>query len=397
MNVFARPPTPDDLRRRAALYALLDEMCRHLVPTRTQLDRARSAYEAIAAWIAGSTDPLLASTLVYFHGSGGAGTMIRPIGRREFDIDLICLLRGVSRRTDPAAVKAVLGRRLREHATYASMLQEKKRCWRLDYAGEFHLDVSPTIANILCPNGGELIPDKSLTAWHPTNPPGLRELFRRRADLQPTIIARWGKTNQRADAEPFPASLTLRRVLHRIVQLLKRHRDQHFLGRGADIAPISVIITALAMRAYELCVTRQVFEDELAVLIETVRTMPLFIEQPVIDGRLAYAVWNETTQGENFADRWNDEPARARAFFEWHGKALGDFEALQDAVGLDVVRDRLSDAFGGDVVAQVMDRRREDIDAARHTGSLLVAPATGLTTKPAPAAVPVRSNTFFGD
>ena len=248
MNVFARPPTPDDLRRRAALYALLDAMCSHLEPTRTQLDRARSAYEAIAAWIAGSTDPLLASTLVYLHGSGGAGTTIRPIGRREFDIDLICLLLGVPRGTDPAAVKAALGRRLREHATYASMLQEKKRCWRLDYAGEFHLDVSPTIANILCPNGGELIPDKSLTAWHPTNPRGLRELFRRRADLQPTIIGRLGKTNQRADVEPFPASLTLGRVLHRIVQLLKRHRDQHFLGRGADIAPISVIITALAMR-----------------------------------------------------------------------------------------------------------------------------------------------------
>lgn len=396
MNVAFRPLTPQDRRRREDLYRLLVQICEDLEPTKEQFERARSAYEAVAAWIADSDDPLLASTDVYLHGSGGLGTTIRPIGRMEFDIDLICLLLGVGRDTDPAAVKAAVGRRLREHDLYAGMLEEKKRCWRLNYAGELHLDLSPTIANILCLNGGELVPDKALKSWHPTNPRGYRRLFEKRAALSPRIVKRLAEAQNRADAEPFPATLTLERVLNRIVQILKRHRDVHFLNIHADVAPISIIITTLAMRAYEAVVRSEIYEDELDVLIATIRAMPLFIERPVIDGRSAYAVWNETTWGENFADRWNRQPERAHAFFSWHAKALGDLEALRDAVGMDQVRKQIGDGFGS-AGTRVMNRRHEELNRARKSGQLLVAPALGLTTTPSAAAAPVRSNTFFGD
>ena len=350
----------------------------------------------MAAWIAGSDDPLLASPQVYLHGSSGLGTTIRPIGRMEFDIDLICLLLGVGRTTSPAAVKAAVGRRLREHSRYAQMLEEKKRCWRLNYAGEFHLDLSPTIANILCPNDGELVPDKALWSWHPTNPRGYRRLFEKRAALIPRIVKCSAEAQNRADAEPFPATLTLPNVLNRIVQILKRHRDVHFLQVQEDVAPISIIITTLAMRAYEAVVLREIYEDELDVLIATTRAMLLFIERPVINGRPAYAVWNETTQGENFADRWNREPERPQAFFAWHAKALEDLEALRDASGLDRVRSRMEASFGQAGV-RVMNRHQDRLSDARKSGQLWLAPSAGLITTPAPAATPVRSNTFFGD
>lgn len=396
MNAPFRHLNLEDRRRRAVLYRILIQICEDLEPTKHQFERARSAYEAIAGWIAGSDDPLLASTDVYLHGSAGLGTTIRPIGLMEFDIDIICLLLGVGSDVDPARVKAAVGRRLREHGNYAQMLKEKKRCWRLNYAGEFHLDISPTITNSSCWNGGELVPDKALKSWHPTNPSGFRELFRKRAALQPRIVGRLSDTRSRADAEPFPASLTLNEVLNRVVQILKRHRDLYFLSVSADIAPISIIITTLAMQAYELVVRTNVYDDELDVLIATVRAMTLFIERPFVEGRQAYAVWNETTQGENFADRWNREPERARAFFAWHAQALGDLEALRDSVGMDQLRKTLTHSFGP-AGTRAMDRRQEELSVGRTTGRLLVAPAVGLTTKPAPAAVPVRPNTFFGD
>jgi hypothetical protein len=396
MNAPFRPLTPQDRRRRAQLYRLLVEICEDLAPTKEQFERARCAYEAVAAWIAGSDDPLLASPEVYLHGSGGLGTTIKPIGRMEFDIDLICLLLGVSRNTNPAAVKAAVGRRLREHGRYAQMLEEKKRCWRLNYAGEFHLDLSPTIANILCPNGGELVPDRALSSWHPTNPRGYRRLFEKRAALSPRIIKRFADAENRAEAEPFPATLTLAKVLNRVVQILKRHRDVHFLQVQEDVAPISIIITTLAMRAYEAVVLREIYEDELDVLIATTRAMPHFIERPVIDGRPAYAIWNETTQGENFADRWNREPERAKAFFAWHTKALEDLEALRDASGLDRIRSRMEVSFGQAGV-RVMNRHQDTLSDARKSGQLWLAPSIGLTTTPAPSAAPVLSNTFFGD
>ena len=397
MNAPFSPPSPFDLCRRAEIYSILDQVCRDLEPTETQLDRLRSAYESVGDWIAGSADPLLSSTKVYLHGSVATGTTIRPIGRMEFDGDVVCLLKAVSRTVGPGKVKAALGQRLREHGFYAGILEEKKRCWRLDYAGDFHLDVSPTIANELCFQGGELVPDKALADWHPTNPSGFRDLFRRRAALKPRLLGRSFANARDGSAEPFPSSVTLGAILHRIVQLLKRHRDEYFLHVKEEIAPISVIITTLAMRAYEQCVASQVFVDELDVVIETIRLMPYFIERIEVDRRLHYAIWNETTRGENFAERWNSEPNRAQAFFRWHATAFADFEALRDAVGMDVVRRQLTAALGDRIANRVMDRRIDAISQARRAGGLYAAPAIGLTTAPAAGATPVRPNDFFGD
>jgi hypothetical protein len=92
------------------------------------------------------------------------------------------------------------------------------------------------------------------------------------------------------------------------VQLLKHHRDIYFEHITEEVVPISIIITTLAARSYEYCVKMSPFDTELDVLLATIRKMPDFIERPVLEGRVVYWVPNETTQGENFADRWNTEP-----------------------------------------------------------------------------------------
>jgi hypothetical protein len=181
------------------------------------------------------------------------------------------------------------------------------------------------------------------------------------------------------------------------VQILKRHRDVHFLEVVEEIAPISIIITTLAAQSYEYCVKSFVFDSELDVLIATIRLMPHFIDKPVVNGRRIYVVANETTVGENFAERWNTEPARAAAFYEWHAKALADFEALPDLQGIDVIGKSLEGSLGSSVVRKVIDARTDSISQARTAKKLYVAPTVGLTLSSAANATPVRSNTFFGD
>ena len=206
------------------------------------------------------------------------------------------------------------------------------------------------------------------------------------------------KAREKASVEPFPDQSVPKGVLRRVVQLLKRHRDHHFLDVNDDIAPISIIITTLAMRSYEHCANfYPMFEDELDTLISTIRMMPHFIDTYDHNGRKVYAVWNETTQGENFADRWNREPKRIKAFFEWHEKALRDFQALRDAVGMDGVIASANKQFGDRIVGRVMTKRNERLDTARKSSGLLVAPAIGLTTTPDEAAALVLKNDFFGD
>jgi hypothetical protein len=298
----------------------------------------------------------------------------------------------------PAELKRLIGDRLRQNGHYAPILEEKKRCWRLNYARQFHLDVSPTIINPLCSNGGELVPDKKLRDWKPTNPKGYRRLFERRANLQPRIRHRMTPPtiHKRAEVAPFPATITGSGILRRTVQLLKHHRDIYFEHITEEVAPISIIITTLAARSYEYCVKMSPFDTELDVLLATIRKMPDFIERPVLEGRVVYWVPNETTQGENFADRWNTEPAGVPAFHQWHAQALADFEELVALQGLDRITVNLQRSLGA-AARRVMNKRTDAIGAARAASKLFVAPAVGITLARSANAAPVPPNTHFGD
>ncbi|MHA6326982.1 nucleotidyltransferase domain-containing protein, partial [Roseivivax sp. CAU 1753] len=173
--------------------------------TETQFDRARQSYGAVGDWLSGSTDPLLVSVLVYLQESSALGTAVKPIGRREFDVDLICFCAGIASGISPTTLKAAVGNRLKEHATYVRLLEEKKRCWCLNYAEDFHLDLSPTIANPVCGNQGELVPDRALKEWHPTNPRAYKTLFDERAALWPTFVGKFiAMQRDEATVEPFP-------------------------------------------------------------------------------------------------------------------------------------------------------------------------------------------------
>ena len=400
MSQFFRQQISDgELRRRASIFAILEEISEAIDLTETQFERALRAYNAVGEWISKSQDPLLTKVEVYPQGSVALKTVVRPIGQDEFDVDLICFCPTAGTGIPPAKLKAAVGNRLGEHKVYAQILEEKKRCWRLNYKDDFHLDLSPTIVNPRCCNGGELVPDRNLQAWHPTNPKAYIAKFNERADLVPRFADKMATMQpDQAIVEPFPAQKTSKGTLRRIVQLLKRHRDVFFKDDISEVAPISIIISTLAMLSYENLIRRFVFNDELDVLIETIRIMPNFIEHEINDGYPTCSVWNETTHNENFAEGWNKNPRKAEAFYKWQATALKNFETFRDSVGQDQLALKMRMSFGDQVVKPVFDKHVNFVSDARRSGNLLISPTVGLTTSGAVApTIPVRSNTFYGN
>lgn len=388
------------LARKAYLVGTLEQLCQTLELTDAQLAEAQRRYQGVGEWLVGGGSSLLRSLFIYLQGSTAIGTTVKPIASNEHDVDLVANLRAAAN-TPPGLIKHAIGERLRQHASYSRILEEKPRCWRLSYANEFHLDITPSIPNPACSNGGELVPDKAAKDWKASNPKGYRSLFERRAALVPRIraqaIRELGATNKRADIEPYPAPTAFKGFLRRTVQIGKRHRDVHFATDKEGLAPISVIVTTLASRSYEYCVTHLVYDTELDLLLDVVRRMPDFIEHRQTAAGPMWFIWNETTTGENFAEKWNREPALARAFFAWHARALSDLEELAHSVGLDPLTKSLSRAFGAAPTAKVMAALTQQVNDNRHHGSLAVAPSVGLcTVATAAVSTPVRANTFFG-
>jgi hypothetical protein len=342
--------------------------------------------------------PLLQSLAIYLQGSTALGTTVKPIGSNEHDVDLVAHIPNLDP-ISPMVVKKAVGDRLRANGHYAPLLEEKSRCWRLSYANEFHLDITPSIANPACNNGGELVPDKSLKEWKATNPKGYRSLFDWRANLQPRmrlVKSEATADRARADIEPYPAATNLKGVLRRTVQVTKRHRDVYFVGLDPCLAPISVIVTTLASRSYEYCVSQFEYVSELDLLRDIVRFMPAFIEIRTVGGRQQWFIWNETTSGENFAEKWNADPSCAEAFYAWHSRALADLDKLPDIQGVDQLHKNLSESFGALPAKMALDVLTREISAARHTGKLWVAPSIGLSLGAVSASTTVRANTFFG-
>ena len=179
----------------------------------------------MGAWLAAAANPITSSATIYPQGSIALGTTVKPIDRDEYDLDLVCLV-ALATRLTPAELKRAVGEQLRMNSRYRDILQEKPRCWRLNYAGAFHLDITPSIPNPACQRGGELVPDKLLRQYKPTNPKGYRSWSTRARDCSPASQSTRRKLSEtRAQIEALPVPTSFRGLLRRSIQLTKRHRD----------------------------------------------------------------------------------------------------------------------------------------------------------------------------
>ena len=271
--------------------------------TPTQHDRAVGHYEAVGEYLAEQGSPLERySPVVFTQGSIAIGTATKPVGRDEFDLDLMCQM-SISSDADPANVKRMVGEHLKSHATYKRMLREKNRCWRLVYAGEFHMDIISGIPDPKEQTGTALlVPDKELHCWKETDPKGYAEWFLTRAEVAAV-------TNEavRAEVEPAPPNERRKLTLQIVVQLLKRHRDLMFTDD--EDAPISIIITTLAACAYDGS------PSVVDALSGVLARMPDYIGCTTTG--VAY-VGNPVNPLENFADKWATHPRREQCFRDWN-------------------------------------------------------------------------------
>jgi hypothetical protein len=383
--------------RQTQIVEVLEMVCESLELSPTQFTLAKQRYEGVGACLAGSEEPVLRSIVIYLQGSTALQTTVKPIGVNEHDVDLVAHVPDLDVQVSPAALKKAIGDCLRGNGNYASLLEEMSRCWRLNYANEFHMDITPSIPNPDCRFGGELVPDKTLKEWKASNPKGYKLLFERRAKLAPIIRLRKhiAADGARASVEPYPEPGGFKGILRRTVQIAKRHRDMVFVD-DPDVAPLSVIITTLASRSYEWCVTNREYDNELDLLFDVIRHMPDTIEMRRIDARDQWFIWNETTEAENFAEKWNRRPESAEAFFTWHARFCSDLVELEAARGLDRLGATLKSLFGSRPANAAIDTLTERVSTARRAGNLRVAPTIGLSASALPASTPVRANTFYG-
>ena len=383
------------LNQKRQLVGFLELICQELGLTETQFKDAEKKYEAVGNWHDGGENIKIYGPKIIPQGSISLGTTVRPIGRDDFDIDLVCKLIYAGPEQDQAYIRNIVGERLRDNKVYADMLEPLNRGWRLNYAksSRFHLDITPAVMNGTSQNGEILVPDRGLREWKPSNPEGYVQWFERHADLRPQMLTHELQT-MRAEVQPLPEPTPFKSILKRTVQILKRHRDICFQHKNSKNAPISIIITTLAAKSYLNAVRNYRYESEFDILYDVIANMDKYITINQINGRREFFIPNETTTGENFAEKWNTHPERAEAFYRWQSIAIEDIEHLSRQKGLDKTQRALMDTFGEAETTRAFNRYTDSINNARTSGTLKASPSVGLGLS---TGVSIQRNTHFGN
>ena len=272
------------------------------------------------------------------------------------------------------------------------------RCWRLNYANEFHMDITPSIPNPNCRFGGELVPDKTLKMWKASNPKGYKRLFEERAKLAPVIRLRKhvALDSARASVEPYPEAGGFKGILRRTVQIAKRHRDIMFVDESGPRAALGdhhhVGLAQLRMVRHQPRVRQRART--------AVRRDPAHAghHRDPPRRRPRAMVHLERDHRRRELRREMEPPAGARRGVLTPGTpasapTLAQLEAVS---GLDRLGDILKGLFGSRPATAAIDSLTERVSTARRAGNLRVAPAVGLSVGAIPASTSVRANTFYG-
>ena len=325
------------------LNDLFQRIAEELDISDTLFERAVTSYTALGKYINNHWD---CSISVYTQGSFRFGTVIRPLSDEdEYDLDLVCEITDVPNIT-PKDLKKKLGDILRDSERYSSMLEEMKRCWRIEYSDEaqFHMDITPAIPDKFI-NDAILVTHKADTDTYSftlSNPKGYSDWFEKRKAT--SEMKRKAALCEFAGIEPVKIQNNkIKLPLQRAIQILKRHRDKMFESNPND-KPISIIITTLAAESYS---------GEIGVYDAVKKSLELMGTFIRVDGG-KYYIPNPSNPQENFADKWNSEPAKATAFYNWLSQAkkdivsvtptiIDDYTVLEESIGETVIGRAISD------------------------------------------------------
>lgn len=374
-----------DIRKENYLSLLLNTICAKICVTPTDYKTLEDHFKGLTEVLNNGIDKCFTPVL-RTQGSIRLGTAIKPLRGYGLDADIICELYNVPAWYTQKDVQEIVGKVLRGHEKYKSLLKELqggRRCFTIEYADGTHVDILPCVVDenyrqrmLLSSSNDEdyilKITDKkdpgysnetNRDLWHKSNPIGYANLFQR-------IAIRFDQKNKsiiemRASVEPFPEYETKeeKHTLQRVIQLLKRHRD---VKMGADDdKPVSILITTLAEMAFE--------KSGGGDLYHVLRYIVLHLKDYIQYKNGKPMVLNPVLPAENFADKWSEKPRKKRCFDDWYEKLRDDVEALKTLEGVNLAN-KLKEIFGENPVnlayREMALKDRTDINSGKMTMSI---------------------------
>lgn len=373
---------------KTQLNWILDRIGFRLEITETQRKLAEERYNAVGKWLAAEGSSLAKfKPVIYPQGSLRIDTTTKPIKYEEYDLDLVCELQIDWRKISPKELHKTVYDRICLNEIYKKITEPKKRCIRINYANEFHLDILPACPDLQSCATCIWVPDRKMNGgnggWSASNPKGYANWFEKIAEQYEKLLL-----EKRIEPLPKPVPSDHKAPLKRAVQLLKRWRDIEFQNLD-ELAPVSIVLTTLAGHLYR---NDSLLLDAFTNIVNGIVELIERTEKPII-------VYNPTNVKEILSEKWLEKPEAYKLFkqkiaalkVKWH-------DIISNKTGLSTISQALKDLFGETVVNQaIRDFNDLIIAAKREAGQLGIHGATGSLSSLSSSTILVPNNTFHGN
>lgn len=323
----------------ARLDDLLNRIAESLQLDQTRRDKMETAYRAVAKWIEEDIGFFKNVDFeIYPHGSVLAGTTVRPLNGEEFDLDVVLHLIIDWEIYDPALVFDKLVHRLRDNDTYKPMVELKNRVVKLNYSGDFHMDIMPGFQESPSDTDRILVRDKKLQGLVSSNPKGFAAWFTGKSETVKEFLLE--KAYAMADL-PEEEPYHMKKPLKRAVQLIKRYKNTYFENDPKN-ATASIILTTLAGQFY----------DGEGTIYDSVNNILARMESFARKGISDFRVFNPVNPDEEFTDKWHSEPILLERFLEFVVDFKEKWEALKREFNIEERIIELKSMFGETTISK---------------------------------------------
>lgn len=203
-------------------------------------------------------------------GSYAQRTIIKPVGGREYDADVLLALKEHPD-WSPAEYTAELKRAFESSGKYKGMAHKRTRCVFIDYADDFHIDVIPFVED------RPAITDNKKNNWETTNPQAFTEWLE-------------GKSRVVGGGR-----------LQAVLRLLKYLRDSK-----TTFSIKSVLLTILVGKVVDKSHTAsdaKYYGDIATALVHIIGDLNVYLQaNPVMP-----PIYDPAGTGRDFQDRWDED------------------------------------------------------------------------------------------
>lgn len=366
----------DDLLARAAEKLQLNK---------ARKEKIESSYAAIQNLL--ETDKEFFDKIdfeIYPQGSVRIGTTVKPIKDNEFDLDIVLHIKNSRYQDiDPMNVYNQLKRVLHSDDRYRDKVELKNRCIRIDYAGDFHMDVLPG-CQVENQNSDKIvIPDRELKSWLTSNPKGYGKWFIAKSDsVRQTLL------EKAFSMEDLPSDeYATKKPLQRAVQIIKRYRDL-FFEKDTTYATPSIVLTTLAGQLYQN-------QDS---IFETIDSIVSQLKNSTNSSRnTRIKVVNPVNPEEDFTDKWEREPTYYTEFIKFVEALYHNWQNLKKENGLIEEGNILKGIIGEKLYSDSVKDQTLLTEDFRRKGKLFTTASAGTIGSSKVAEKQVQKNTFFGE